>query len=285
MTAMLKERAPRNWNTEPFAAHYGAMPVAAATKILSGALVFLLVSGYLSSTPAVDAVCMGIAEETKDNTDGSAGAISLAPARGCPSMANSAGVDAVTAADIGRRVYAVDNQTIARTSGGGTRCVAGRLVAFENSVPFVEVGWIDADNVAFVDEYFLAGADLSGSQYLAVKHSTTVTNTVVLAGAGQAVVGILQNAPASGAVARVRLFGRSKWISSGVIARGAALASDAAGKAKAAVAGTVAGGAGDPASDPLLGSYATGISLALGAADTAFDVFINHMGAIPTTAS
>ncbi|MDB4931226.1 MAG: hypothetical protein JWM10_3710 [Myxococcaceae bacterium] len=285
MTAMTTPRAPKNWNTEVYAAHYGPVPLAAGVKLLAGALVFLLVSGYASSVPAAGAVCLGIAEETKDNTLGGAGALSITPARGCPGLVNSGTTDAVTTADLGRAVYAVDDQTIARTSGGGTRCVAGRLVAIEAGVPYVEVGWTPDEQSGAVDEYFLAGADLSGSQYLAVKHSTTVSNTVVVAGAGQMVAGILQNAPASGAVARVRLFGRSKWISSGVVARGAALASDAAGKAKAAVAGTVAGGAGDPAGDPLLGSYATGISLGLGAADVAFDTFINHMGSIPTTAS
>lgn len=285
MTAMTRERYPKNWNTETYANHYGAVPLAAGAKCLSGGLVFLLASGFASSVPAADALCLGIGEVTRDNTLGIDGALSTAPARGCPALLNSAGVDAVSAADIGRKVYSVDDQTIARTSAAGTRCVAGRLVAFEGGVPYVEVGWDPTAGGAFVDDLFLAGSDLSGSQFLAVKHSTTVTNTVDLAGAGGMIAGILQNAPAAGAVARVRLFGRSKWIGSGTIGRGLPLASDAAGKAKAAVTGTVAGGAGDPTNDALVASFAAGLSLAPVALNVAGDVFINHMGAIPTTAS
>lgn len=285
MTAMTRERAPKTWNNDPLAAHYSALPLAAGAKILAGSLIFLLATGYLSETPAADALCLGIAEQTADNTLGAAGALSLAPARGCPAMANSSSVDAVTAADVGRLVYAADNQTIARTAGAGTRCVAGRLVSFEGSVPYVEVGYDVDQGAAYVDDLFLAGADLSGSQYLAVIHSTSVTNTVVLAGAGGLVLGILQNAPASGAVARVRLFGRTKWIGSGSIARGAALASDGSGKAKAAVAGRTDTSDGGGAVDPLLGSHACAISLAPVAADVAGDVFFNQMGSIPTTAS
>lgn len=285
MTAMTRERAPKTWNNSPLAAHYSALPLAAGAKILAGSLVFLLASGYLSQTPAADALCLGIAPETKDNTDGAAGALSLAPARGCPALSNSSSVDAVTAADVGRLVYVADNQTIARTSSAGTRCVAGRLVSFEGSVPYVEVGYDVDQGAAFVDDLFLAGADLSGSQYLAVIHSTSVTNTVVLAGAGGLVLGILQNAPASGAVARVRLFGRTKWVGSGSIARGAALASDASGKAKAAVLGSVNTSDAGASADALVSSHACAISLAPVAADVAGDVFFNQMGAIPTTAS
>jgi hypothetical protein len=285
MTAQTTERAPRQWHTDTVAAHFGAVPVAAGIKIFCGAMVFLLVTGYASDVPASDAVCLGLAEKTVDNTLGGAGALSVTPVRGAFSMVNSGSTDALTAADLGRKVFAVDDNTVARTSGGGTRCVAGRLVAIEAGQCFVEVGLDPDEPGGAVDEYFLAGADLSASQYLAVKASTTVANTVGLAGAGEMVLGILQNAPGNGAVARVRLFGRSKWISSGVIARGAALASDAAGKAKAAVLGVTNTGDAGAATDALLGSHATGISLALGAADVAFDVFINHMGSIPTTAS
>lgn len=284
MTAQTTPRAPKQWGTEPVAAHFGPMPVAAAIKVWCGAMVFLLATGYVSDEPAHNAVCLGVAEETVDNLLGSAGAKSLTPARGTPAMVNSAGVDALTSADIGRRVYAVDDQTVARTSGGGTRCVAGRLVAIEDGWCFVEVG-VDPDPAAAIDEYFLAGADLSTSLHLAVKHSTSVTDTVVLAGAGEMVLGILQNAPTNGAVARVRVFGRSKWVGGASVGRGLPLAADAAGKAKQAVAGIVNTNDAGSTTDAILGSYVAGISRGPLASDVEGDVFINAMGTIPTTAS
>lgn len=49
---------------------------------------------------------------------------------------------------------------------------------------------------------FVAGADLSALQYSFVKQHTTA-NQVVKCGAGEQMLGILQNAPASGEVAEV----------------------------------------------------------------------------------
>jgi len=43
-------------------------------------------------------------------------------------FANSAAGDAITAADIGRDCYAADDQTVAKTNGGGVRPVAGKIV-------------------------------------------------------------------------------------------------------------------------------------------------------------
>jgi len=60
---------------------------------------------------------------------------------------------------------------------------------------------------------FLAGADLSGSQYYAVMMTST-DNTVVVAGTpaaeGTHVIGVLQNKPESGEAASVVIGGTSK---------------------------------------------------------------------------
>lgn len=50
-------------------------------------------------------------------------------------------------------------------------------------------------------------------------------------GATDLLIGVLQNTPASGAAARVRFAGTSKVVASGVIAIGAYVTTDAAGKA------------------------------------------------------
>ena len=49
------------------------------------------------------------------------------------------GGDPVTESDILNLVYIVDNSTIARTDGSGTRSAAGKLTKVENGRAFVQV--------------------------------------------------------------------------------------------------------------------------------------------------
>ncbi len=87
--------------------------------------------------------------------------------------------------------------------------------------------------VAVLDVTFKAGADLSTSQYAAVKLGTGA-NEVVLAGANEESIGVLQNKPTSGQAAQVRMHGTSKMKASGAISKGAAVAAAASGKIAAA---------------------------------------------------
>ncbi len=136
-----------------------------------------------------------------------------------------------------------------------------------------------------LDWTFEAGADLSTKQYHAVKFDGS--GKVVLAGAGENAIGVLQDQPAaSGRACRVRVFGITRFVAGGVIAPGANVAADANGQGKTAVANTVDTQAG-AAADPLLGSYVLG--RAFNTANTAqndiFPLFVNQMGAVPGTVS
>ena len=75
--------------------------------------------------------------------------------------------------------------------------------------------------------YREAGADLSSSQFFAVKKTSA---GIVLAGAGEKVAGILQNDPVSGDPANVRFIGGSKAVIGAAVVNGAFLASNANGK-------------------------------------------------------
>lgn len=55
-------------------------------------------------------------------------------------FANSAGADAITAADIGNLAYIVDDETVARTSAGGTRAPAGPIEVVDDEGVWVAVG-------------------------------------------------------------------------------------------------------------------------------------------------
>ncbi|RJQ04428.1 MAG: hypothetical protein C4551_10770 [Bacillota bacterium] len=82
---------------------------------------------------------------------------------------------------------------------------------------------IPVENVTLI-----AGADLSASQYLAVK--INASGQAILAGAGENAVGILQNKPASGQAAEVMALGISKVVYGATVTAGQNLAADAAGK-------------------------------------------------------
>lgn len=84
--------------------------------------------------------------------------------------------------------------------------------------------------------FVTAGADLSGSQYLAVK--ITGAAAVGLCGAGENSLGILQNDPGNGEAASVRFVGPSKAVYGGAVGAGDRLTPDANGKLVATSATT-----------------------------------------------
>jgi hypothetical protein len=76
---------------------------------------------------------------------------------------------------------------------------------------------------------FNAGEDLSAHQYKHVKFGAD-EKTVVLCGLGERAVGILQNAPKSGEVAEVAIYGGGAKVKCvGVLAKGASISSDVNG--------------------------------------------------------
>lgn len=103
-------------------------PVAANTKIFTGALV-VLDGGYLKpGTVAVGLVARGVAEADTDNSTGAAGAVVANVRRwGAYPFVNHA-ADLVGRAHIGSNAYIVDDQTVAATHGGNTRSVAGKII-------------------------------------------------------------------------------------------------------------------------------------------------------------
>lgn len=103
--------------------------VAASALCHAGALAVLDASGDVK--PGVTATGLrglGRFMDMVDNSTGSAGDKTAEIGQDSARFENSAGGDELTAADIGEVCYVVDDQTVAKTSGGGTRSIAG-LVA------------------------------------------------------------------------------------------------------------------------------------------------------------
>jgi len=101
-------------------------PVAAAQLIYAGAIVMRNAAGFLvAAVTATGLTGVGRAEELVDNSDGGDGDAVLRVRPGIFAYANSAAGDLITAADIGKACFAVDDQTVAKTDGTGTRSKAG----------------------------------------------------------------------------------------------------------------------------------------------------------------
>ncbi|TDE40931.1 hypothetical protein [Antarcticimicrobium sediminis] len=100
--------------------------VAASTLVYAGSLVMRNAAGYLvKGQTATGLVGVGRAEERVDNASGSAGDLSASYRPGVYRFANSTSTDEITIAEIGDTCFAVDDQTVAKTDGTGTRSPAG----------------------------------------------------------------------------------------------------------------------------------------------------------------
>lgn len=123
MTALTQDR-----NTLRRDGNLIASPVAGGARIFTGALVAINAAGFAvpGSTSATLAGA-GTALAVADNTLGGDGAMRVRIDKRPASLGNSTAGDAITLAHIGADCYIVDDQTVARTDGGGTRSRAGKV--------------------------------------------------------------------------------------------------------------------------------------------------------------
>jgi len=116
-------------------------PVKGGVKIFIGALVVLDAAGY--AKPGVTALSLkadGRAEAFVDNSAGADGAVNVPVRAGNYYYANSASTDTIAQADVGNTAYIVDDQTVAKTDGGGTRSAAGKIIDVDATGVWVAVG-------------------------------------------------------------------------------------------------------------------------------------------------
>lgn len=103
------------------------IPASAGAKIYQGALVGKTATGYARPLKAGDVV-MGFAKDNVDNTNGIDGEkIVDVKAKGKASLF----ISGITIADIGRKVYASDDNTFTLTEGGNS--AIGKLVRYEKT--------------------------------------------------------------------------------------------------------------------------------------------------------
>lgn len=286
MTALADNRLTDEKGDSPIARTFPALPVAASTEIFQGSMVAINLSGYLVPASADPTLrVLGRAEEYVDNSTGSAGDKTCKVKRGIFGWVNSATTLAVSDAHVGRIAYAVDDQTVALRNPIGSYPVAGRVydVDADGSV-FIEHGAQSDQHGGADDIFLLAGADLSSTgqnRFVALDSSGDV---VLAATAGMVALGVLINAPASGAVAIVRRRGRVRMLAEAAVAEGVLIAvAVTTGRYKSAV-NTTCDASGSSATAALTGSFIMGQTLeeSTGAGDLAL-VDIHPMGCRPGT--
>ena len=127
-------------NTKERAGEVFGFPVVASDIVYQGSLVALSAGYAAPGATGTGLVAIGRAEETVDNSTGSAGAVSVRVKRGVFQFGNSSDGDAIAQADVGADCYIVDDQTVAKTSGTNTRSVAGKIVAVDSGGVWVQIG-------------------------------------------------------------------------------------------------------------------------------------------------
>ena len=101
-----------------------------AVKIFGGTMVQKNATGYaVPASATVANKTLGIAKHASVNLAGASGDIKARVRRNIIGVfANSASGDLITIADIGNDCYVVDDCTVAKTNGGSTRPVAGKIM-------------------------------------------------------------------------------------------------------------------------------------------------------------
>lgn len=144
MTALSAAKDLVQYGVEVRPAHLPVVvPVKGSTVIYQGALVAQN-GGYAlpaRNTSSNTDTIIGVALETVDNSSGSDGDLDLTKIkRGVFEFANSASTEAITASEIGKTVYAADDQTVSKTSNSSARVAAGICLGINGTKVIVQVG-------------------------------------------------------------------------------------------------------------------------------------------------
>lgn len=118
--------------------------VAANAVIFAGALVCRNAAGF--ATPGATATTLVALGRAEESVTGSAtnGEVPVRVRAGVFRWANSAAGDLITIADRGNDCFIVDDQTVAKTNGGNTRSIAGKVVDVDAQGVWVSTGIVAA---------------------------------------------------------------------------------------------------------------------------------------------
>lgn len=163
MTALTKDR-----NTPRVTGEVKQMLLAASALVFAGGIVMRNASGYaVKGQTALGLRGAGVAMYRVDNSDGAAGDLAVDVRDGTFRFGNSTSTDQITIADIGNIAYAVDDQTVAKTSGGFTRSAVGFIRGVDEQGVWIEFCEDD-----------LGGALRNAKAYVTIRVATLVGTNV-----------------------------------------------------------------------------------------------------------
>lgn len=139
MTALIKGRSAAHLGGEPIPTQHHFLVKGGATVFTNGLVV--LDAGYLApGRTATGLITAGISEVTVTNGGASGADVKARVRVGAFPFANSAAGDLIGITEVGKDVYIVDDQTVAKTDGGGTRSRAGKVIKVDSQGVWVLVG-------------------------------------------------------------------------------------------------------------------------------------------------
>ena len=110
--------------------------LAVGAVINKGAIVVLDAGLAKAGFADANVVTVGMAMHSAAQAEGE---LSVDVRKGTFHYRNSAAADEITAADIGSDCYLVDDDTVAKTNGGGARSVAGKIEAIDGAHVWITI--------------------------------------------------------------------------------------------------------------------------------------------------
>lgn len=130
-----------------------------------------------------------------------------------------------------------------------------------------------------------ADADYSAKQYYGMDVEASTGNAKLVAAAGAKAIGVLMDVPdTAGKMCRVAVGGVVPCVAGDTVTAGDLITFNASGKGIPATASYVDTSDGGGATDPVIGSYVIGRALSGAAASAQFNLLIQPLGSVPTTA-
>lgn len=141
MSSATEDRDSKQYASAPHEPAVIALPMAAGASLVRGCFVLKDSSGNAHQTTGSTSSAIGVCKRSVDNSTGNAGDKTVEAMRGVFGFANSSDADLITNADRFSECFVADNQTVAKTSDGGSRSRAGIVwdVAADGTV-YVLVG-------------------------------------------------------------------------------------------------------------------------------------------------
>jgi len=107
-------------------------PVKGGVKGFLGAIAVLNAGFAAPATAGTGLIAVGVFEYTVDNTTGKDGDAQARIRQGTFPFFNSGSADLIAQVDVGKDCFLVDDQTVAKTDGGGARSRAGKIMGLRD---------------------------------------------------------------------------------------------------------------------------------------------------------